>query len=187
MKKTIAIAMGIFALTLVVVPAMAKGRPSGPPISPPQSEPENTLVNTVMVNNMSVSLANSGLNRQRDGGELRTGAAYSDSMNTTQVSVGVLGCCEEDEPSCCQRDRNRCGCGDQQEESGSPIMNMVSVNNGSLALANSGLNSQSGSPVVQKPCRRTPPMQSGGLLVTGRADAYSTNETLVNVAVSGMN
>jgi len=182
MKKTIAIAMGIFALVLVATPAMAIHLSFGYP----HSGPDERLENTVRVNNMSVSLANSGLNRQTGGGTLRTGAALSTSMNATQVNIGVMGCCEEEESSCCRGNRNRCGCGYHREEASSSTVNTVMVNNGSLALANSGLNSQSGSRMHHvKPCRGRPPMQTG-LLATGRADAYSGNETLVNILVSGM-
>jgi hypothetical protein len=170
MKKTLALMAGVFALVLVAVPALARE---------PKHEPSRTTItNAVVLQNDSVAVANSGLNYQSGTGTLRTGTAYADSYNLNSVNIGVAGCCEQQETSCCGSD------GGDQSRSNQSIANMVLVDNDSLALANSGANLQTIG--MQKPTRHGPPSTSTGSLTTGNVQSVSTNENYVNVSVLGM-
>lgn len=182
MKKTMGLLIGVVALLVIAVPALAIHQ------IPQRSEP-NILTNMVMVNNESTAMANTGMNRLSGSGTLRTGDAYANSANLNTVSIGVVGCCEQtDRPGCCQQRDRRCGC-QQTQEPATQTMNMIMVNNQSLATANSGLNTVSGNVQTPRPTRncRPPMITTGGTLSTGDAQAWSGNDTLVGISVVGLN
>jgi len=179
MKKTIGLFIGVVALLVAVVPALATY------YQPQKSEP-STLTNMVMITNESAALANTGMNRLEGSGVLKTGAANSESVNYNAVNVSVVGCCEEDDSDCCNHYRDRrCGCGQTQEPS-TRVMNMVMLMNSTTAMSNTGLNVLTAGS-QQKPSCRTHHYQpvATSSLTTGAAEAVSGNTSLVNLSVTG--
>ena len=167
--------IGVVALLVVAVPALAEHH----------HKPEvSSVTDIVMLDNSSVSLANSGMNTLLGGGTIKTGNASATSYNYNNVRVSVVGCCEEAESDCCRSDRGRCGCGDEQEPS-TQVMNMVVIKNQSMAGANTGLNLQTGNmQVTRSRCHK--PVMSTGSITTGVAEAISGNENIVNFSVTGI-
>lgn len=139
MTKSISMAVVGLSMLAAAVPALAAHHPS-----------TLTVNNEARIANVSVSLSNSGLNEQNSYGRrsyslLRTGAASADSMT-------VVNNVNSTTPT-----------------PGTNVYNNAAVLNVSGAVANTGLNRQSG---------------RSGTLSTGAAYAVST-ATVQNVNVTG--
>lgn len=170
--------IGVVALLVVAVPALAFRGSYKPQVS--------TVTDMVMIDNTSVSLANSGMNTLLGSGTIRTGDASAQSGNYNDVRISVAGCCQEDDHDCCHRDSRRCGC-DHEQEPVTNVMNMVMITNRSMAGANTGMNLQTGTMQVSRSRCGYKPVMPTGSIVTGEAESISVNDNYVNLSVTGLN
>jgi len=176
MKKTISIIGGVAALLAIAMPVFAH-RPRR------FRMPDDVNANVVLVENDAVANSNTGdnsimVNRSRCRGAnavIETGEAYADAVADVEVQDQENGCCDEG-PDCMPcRPVRPCGpqpCG--QADEGELDINLVMVDNGAEANANTGDNSVTA--------------RSGRARIsTGDAWAYADAYVLVGVQVNDLN
>ncbi|MBU4210140.1 hypothetical protein KKC08_03640 [Patescibacteria group bacterium] len=144
--------------------------------------PDDVNANVVLVENDAVANSNTGDNsimvnrsrRRSANAVIETGNAYADAYADVTVERQENGCCDEG-PSCMPcRPFRPCGpqpCGDQNE--GELDLNLVMVDNGAVANANTGRNSITGSGRAR--------------ISSGDATSYASGYVLVGVQVNDMN